>query len=472
MRYFSQKILLVCLMALLVWSFGFAQENLKEICELNRVDQECEKLSQTECQKLLQKCLDYYQKESEKYQGKLEITRQTRRTLQNQIAYLENKINKLNNEIYHNNLLIKHLNYQINDTQKSIEETSQKIEATKTQIREILRAIYEIDKRPLIEILIEEDSLSSFFDELVALEALTKKNQELLQNIKQLKQELEEKEESLVAEKENLEKTVIAYRLKQKEAEEAKYEKYLILKKTKGKESLYQAYLEEMKEKAEEIRKRIFRLAQVAESEAPSYEEAYRLAKSVEEVTGVRAALLLGLLEVESAIGRNVGQCNCKGRTYCRHPDISWKEVMSKSQWDAFLQITKELGLDPNSTPVSCAINGGKVQWGGAMGPAQFMPNTWLKLGYKERVERILGVKPANPWRVKDAFLAAALYLSDWGASSQRLQDEIGAVTAYLCGTSRMTARCKRAGGEGYRYAVMEKAAQWQKWIDEGVFEK
>ena len=52
------------------------------------VDQECEKLSQTECQKLLQKCLDYYQKESEKYQGKLEITRQTRRTLQNQIAYL------------------------------------------------------------------------------------------------------------------------------------------------------------------------------------------------------------------------------------------------------------------------------------------------------------------------------------------------------------------------------------------------
>jgi len=264
---------------------------------------------------------------------------------------------------------------------------------------------------------------------------------------------LEQQKQSLLEDKEELERAVLVSSIKAKESQELKEEKDWLLKKTKGKEQKYKEYLKEVQEKAAEIRKRIFELAQVAETEAPSYEEAYELAKQIEGITGIRPALLLGLLEVESAIGKNVGQCNCEGKTYCRHPDVSWKEVMPKSHF-------------------SCAVNGGKVQWGGAMGPAQFMPNTWLKLGYKKRVEKITGVKPANPWRIKDAFLAAALYLADFGADSQRLKDEIGAVTAYLCGTPYMTTTCKKAGGKWYRSAVLEKASKWQKWIDEGVFEK
>ena len=231
---------------------------------------------------------------------------------------------------------------------------------------------------------------------------------------------------------------------------------------------MYQEYLKEAQEKAKEIRERIFRLAQIPEAEAPTLKEAYQLAESVERVTGIRPALLLGLLQVESAIGQNVGQCNCP---YCKYPDVSWKTVMAENQWQSFLEITQELGLNPDTTPVSCWVDGGKIQMGGAMGPAQFMPNTWLKLGYKKSVEEITGRVPANPWRVPDAFLAAGLYLADWGANSQRLQDEIGAVTAYLCGTRLMTSRCKAAGGDWYRKLVMEYAAEYQGYIDKGVFD-
>ena len=103
------------------------------------------------------------------------------------------------------------------------------------------------------------------------------------------------------------------------------------------------------------------------------------------------------------------------------------------------------------------------------MGPAQFMPGTWLGLGYKDRIEKITG-ELASPWIVRDAFLASGLYLQDWGADSQNLQKEIGAVTAYLCGTSYMTARCQQAGGYWYRNLVIEKATQWEKWAEEGVF--
>jgi len=472
------KVIIPGIVGILLWSilgsfFIFAQEeNLAVICDLNNVDKSCETLSPDKCQALLNKCLNYYQKQSELYENKLKESQQIRKSLQSTIYYLENKVKKLRNEIYQSNLMIKDLNYQITDTESSIENTQAKIENTQKKMAEILRLIYEYDQKSLVEILLEEESLSDFFDELAALEALNYQNQQLLKNIRNLKTRLEEERQKLEEEKESLERVVMVSKIKQQETESLKKEQEILLEKTKGKESLYQEYLKDFQKKAEEIRKRIFELAQVPETEAPSYEEAYAIAKSVGDLTGVRPALILGLLEVESAIGKNVGQCNCAGHAYCRHPEINWKQVMSKSQWDSFLKITKELGLDPNSTPVSCAINGGKVQWGGAMGPAQFMPNTWLSLGYKERIEKITGLSPANPWRVKDAFLAAALYLADWGADSQKLQDEIGAVTAYLCGTNRMTYTCQRAGGQGYRYSVMEKASKWQKWIDEGVFEK
>ena len=467
-----KKILIFCIFFGFAFGIFSSAQDLKEKCDLQNIDKECEKLTPQKCQALLNECLNFYQKRGEYYQKEVRRTQKRRKTLQGEIYYLENKIRKLQSEIYHNELLIKDLRLQIKDTEKSIGTTSQQIEEIKEKIARILRLINEYDQKSVIEILLEEASLSDFFDELAALESLNYQHQELLKNIKALKSSLERQKESLLEDKEELERAVLVSSLKTKESEELKKERSYLLKKTRGKERKYKEYLKEVEEKAKEIRRRIFELAQVPETEAPSYEEAYQLAKQVEGLTGIRPALLLGLLEVESAIGKNVGQCNCEGRAYCRHPDVSWREVMSKSQWDSFLKITKELGLNPNKTPVSCAINGGRIQWGGAMGPAQFMPNTWLKLGYKSRVERILGVKPANPWRVKDAFLAAGLYLSDFGASSQRLKDEIGAVTAYLCGTPYMTRICRRAGGRRYRSLVLERASKWQRWIDEGVFEK
>ena len=101
------------------------------------------------------------------------------------------------------------------------------------------------------------------------------------------------------------------------------------------------------------------------------------------------------------------------------------------------------------------------------MGPAQFIPATWTL--YKDRIGQLVGQQPPNPWRVKDAFAAAALYLKDWGADSQKADNEIGAVTAYLCGTKTLTSRCKAAGGSGYRYQVMQYATEYQGYIDQGI---
>lgn len=449
--------------------FVFAEEDLSQECQkyLTAEDDVCKGMTQTECQKALNKCLDYYEEQSDFYEGKVSEKQAEKKTLQNEIYVLRNKISKLDNEIYKSNLMIKDLSIQIDDTENSIGDKEQKIVEAKIRLAELLRLIEEQDRISLLEIMLAEEQLSDFFDEMAALEALSLKNQELLADIKELKGHLEVEKDNLAGEKQDYEYTIAASEIQKQRSQSLKSDQEWLLERTKGQEELYQEYLQETEEKATEIRKKIFQLAQVTEEEAPSYEEAYQLAKYVEGVTGVRAALILGLLQVESAIGKNVGQCNCQGRSYCAHPEIGWEDVMRSNQYDAFKEIVEELGLEIDSTPVSCSVSGGKVQWGGAMGPAQFIPTTWQI--YKPKIEAITG-ELANPWRVRDAFLAAGLYLKDFGAASQILQKEIGAVTAYLCGTSYMTSRCQQAGGYWYRSSVMENASQWEDWIEEGVF--
>ncbi len=447
---------------------SLAQEDLSNICStLEKIDSYCKNLTPASCQKFLERCQSFYEQQAEKYRKEVLEREAKEKTFKNQIAIYNSRIKSLESLIYKTDLEIKALSFQLEDTKKSIQNTLAKIDKTKEALANLLQLFYEQSKRSLVEILLSQETFSQFFFNLTSLEILQLQMQNTLSQLEDLKSYLTFQQEELGREKEELEKSFLLSKLRKEELEKLKKEREVLLAKTRGEKRLFERYLSEAEKKAEEIRAKIFELAQVPEEKAPTLQEAYTLAKQISKITGVRPALLLGLLSVESAIGKNVGQCNCKGNPNCRYPEISWKRVMRKNQWSDFLKITKELGLNPDSTPVSCAINGGRVQWGGAMGPAQFLPSTWML--YKERIEKILKVKPANPWRIKDAFLAAALYLADWGANSQLIKDEIGAVTAYLCGTSRMTPRCQRAGGRAYRYQVMKKTAEYQDYIDKGI---
>ncbi|MER3581423.1 MAG: hypothetical protein C4347_01055, partial [Patescibacteria group bacterium] len=66
--------------------------------------------------------------------------------------------------------------------------------------------------------------------------------------------------------------------------------------------------------------------------------------------------------------------------------------------------------------------------------PAQFLPSTWKV--YKERVSKITGNNSPSPWNIFDAFTAAALYLKDRGADSQKYQDEWRAAMMYFAGSN------------------------------------
>ncbi len=425
--------------------------------------------AQDDCQ-TKEECEAIYKKleaELKKIKEAIAKTETEKKTRKNQIKLLESKIQQLAIQIKQGNLMIKELTMQIERTESSIQDTIKRIKEGQRNLSLILRTIQEEGENSLIEILFSGQTIADFFNNLSALDALNKKQQKILTEIKELKAFLESQKKDLEEQKSDLEKLVSVQSLQKQENEMAKKEQERLLSMT---EAQYQQYLKEKKElerRAAEIMARIAQLTLPGLSVPRERKELYQLANWAGNLTGVRPALILGLIEVESALGTNVGQCNCSGQPVCRHPELSYKKVMPSSHWTAFEQICKELGLNPNTTPVSCYVGGGTIQMGGAMGPAQFMPNTWLK--YKARIEALTGVKPANPWRASDAFLAAALYLADFNASSKKIEDEKGAVTAYLCGTSVLTPRCRAAGGEWYRDLVMSKAQQWEEWIKNGI---
>jgi len=442
--------------------FGIASaEDLEVTCNLNTVESQCNVLSENECRALLEKCEKYYSAESAKISEDINKTTAEKDNLNNKISSLNKKINNLSYQISQSNIIIKDLGYQIEDTSESIVSTEEKIVHQKEKLAAILRTIYAEDQKPISEILLTENSLSGFFDNLVALELLGNKNQELLANIKSLKVNLEDQKVSLDEEKSDLENIVQIQTFQKNQNFSVKKEQEQYLKIT---EAEYKKQVEEKKaidQKASEIRSRLFALIGVDDSRAPTFGEAYEMAKEIDAILGIRPEFLLAVLTQESNIGKNVGQC------YLANPDTGAGVVIKTGQAvsrvmkptrdiEPFIIITKELGRDPYATPVSCPLSYG---WGGAMGPAQFIPKTWM--GYRDRLKEISG-RPADPWNIKDAFLAAGLYLTDYGASKKTYNGEFNAALSYFAGPGWYNSSYRKVYERDYGYPIMAITARYE----------
>ncbi len=382
------------------------------------------------CETLLKKY------EAQLAQDELDIlkTGAQKKTLQTEIASLKKRTENLSVKIKQSNAVISDLKLQINDTEKSVQDTSIKIEQSQENLAGILMAVDEEDKKSLAELVLGEKELSDFFDNLVYLENLNKRSDDLLNEIRGMKSYLEDQKLGLQGEKGDLEKQVQVQQLEKQEQETNKKAQEKTLQTT---EAQYQKSLSDKKvaaQKVAQIKSRIFEMAGLGNTKAPNFAEAYAIAKGVGAAVGVRPAFLLAILTQESNIGKNVGQCYLKNSTtgagINMRSGVGLAKVMNPGRdVQPFLSITSELGRDPYATQVSCPMSFG---WGGAMGPGQFIPATWV--GYRDRVRAITG-QAADPWNIRDAFMAAGLYVSDFGATSQTYNGEWRSAMIYFAGS-------------------------------------
>jgi membrane-bound lytic murein transglycosylase B len=381
-----------------------------------------------------QSLLDKYESLLKQYDSDISKTAGEKKTLQNQIAALKKKTDSLAVQIKQSNAMIGDLKLQINDTEESVESTTAKIGDSQRYLAAIVRAIDEADQTPLVESLLVEAKLSDFFGNLVYLENLNDKSNQILKDIKDLKQSLEDQKSGLENEKGDLEKTTKMKELQKREHEQAKadYNQTLQVKDAELQQTTQAKKL--TAQVIQKIRERLFSLAGVADSDAPNFEQAYRIAKTAGAATGVRPAFLLAILTQESNLGKNVGQCYMTNNTTGAGVNIKTGAAVAKVMKPTrdvapFIEIVTAIGKDPHATRVSCPMSFG---YGGAMGPGQFIPSTW-KL-YADRLQGVLG-RPGNPWNINDAFMATALYVSDYGATSQTTAGEWKAAMIYFAGT-------------------------------------
>lgn len=370
-------------------------------------------------------------------------------TLKGEISRLNSKVSKLNLQIKAIKLNIAQLDRKIDETQYQIKTTENNILTNKQSLGALLRNLYENERASWVEIFLKSPRLSDFFDDLNNITLLQGNLQITITRIKDLKNQLDEEKDQLSLSRADA-ATLQKYQdAQKKETEQIKSQKNELLEVTKGQEERYQDLLKETKATAAEIRSRIFKLLGGGEL---TFEEAYRYAKLASDATGVEAATILAVLDRESALGSNVGRCNYKE---AMHP---------KRDISVFLEITAELGLNPDSMMVSCANQDGA--YGGAMGPSQFIPSTWVL--YKDKVSEVTGNKPASPWNNADAFVATGLYLADlyYSPSCKEYSTRIPSQVDIL--QERCAAAKYYAGKRWYYYrwtygeAVVERAAQFR----------
>lgn len=388
----------------------------------------------------------------EAYRATIQDKQRESTTLERDIAIFDAKIGKAKLEIKARNLRISELTGDINEKAETIVSLTEKTEKEKASLAAMVRRANEMDSTSLVELMLEYKKLSDFYVDIDSFESVYKGIQDSVYEIKETKNATEKEKNDLEEKRTEEEQLKSIQEMEKRRLEEAEAEKKRILKLTKGEEKKYQEILSARQKDAAKIRSALFMLQG---STAIPFEKAIEYANIAWKATGIRPAFLLGVIAEESNLGANLGSGNWKTDLYECYKKIGYKSSAEK-QKAAFSEITGELGLNPDSMPVSKAPYYG---CGGAMGPAQFMPTTWQL--YKSRISAITGNNPPNPWDPKDAFVASALLLKDNGAVANDYTAERRAALKYLAG-----ANWKKSSYAFYGDDVMELAAKYQSQID------
>jgi len=166
------------------------------------------------------------------------------------------------------------------------------------------------------------------------------------------------------------------------------------------------------------------------------------LANDASERTGVRASLILALIDSESDFRQFPGTghyCDqlCSDNTCSSCPDCQSCSSMGNSSCP-FIDPIQCSNLDTiwgkigslyfpttkKTINLSAAFSSG---CGGAMGPAQAMPSLWSS--FEQQVTNYTGSNPASPWEYDDAFTFAGLHLKNLYNSSTECSASGGAAT-------------------------------------------
>lgn len=398
--------------------------------------------------------------------GSITQTKAQKDSLARDISLLTQKINQSKLKIQAHDKQITKLVQNISEKNRNINVLDAKMDREKDSLAQIMRKTRYMEQYSLLDFGLQSQSLSTFFSDVDSFSTLNRALNQSFEDIRSTKSELEEVKSELQEAKDEETQKKLAQEAEKKKVESNQKEKNTLLVQTKNQEAEYKKVLATREKEAASIRARLFELR---DANAISFGQAYDYALAASKTTGVRPALILAILMQESSLGINVGACYL--RDYTTGAGVSIKTGGEKPRTmhptrdvPVFTSLMSKLGRDPQTTPVSCwiaAYSGGQPSgWGGAMGPSQFIPSTWVL--FEDRIESSTGASVANPWNPYHAITATALYLEDLGAVAGNEASERNAACKYYSGRSCASS----SAGAGYGNSVMKKLYSMQEDID------
>lgn len=198
-----------------------------------------------------------------KYEKELANTQTEKTTLQNAINKLKTKANSISLQIRSSQTSLTQIKGRIQDTEISINQTISGIDRTKKELSSLLQILYQYGGTSELEILLTNENFQDYFDRTNNVNILQDKIKEKLVEMKVLKGTLTEQKQTLDEKKDDTQKLLSMQLLQQQELDRNKKEQEKLLTETKGKEANYQKILSEARQRAAEIRSRIYELVGV-----------------------------------------------------------------------------------------------------------------------------------------------------------------------------------------------------------------
>lgn len=384
-------------------------------------------------------------------------------SIQRDILILTTKIKAAQLNIKAKNLIIEGLGKDITKKQQKIYGLEERINRGRETLAQIIRKTNEIASYTLPEFILAKENLSTLFSDIDTFESVQESLKVTFENIRDDRAQTETEKSTLNKRKNGEVDARAVIESEKKSIESNEKEKKRLLAISKGNEKSYSAELAAKKAKAAQIRAALFSLR---DATAIPFELALRYAQEAEKTTGIRPAFLLGIFAQESSFdksdstfGKQVGSCYLTDTKTGAGASVksgnTFPNVMKPTRdVEPFISIVQSLGLDYTKTLVSCPQ---AIGWGGAMGPAQFIPSTWVL--YVNRIKNALGITTPNPWNPEHAFVAASLLLIDNGAVSGSFTSEKNAACKYYSGSGCSSSTYANT----YGASVMVKANNIQK---------
>ncbi|MEI8096572.1 MAG: lytic murein transglycosylase, partial [Candidatus Moraniibacteriota bacterium] len=292
---------------------------------------------------------------------------------------LQQNLNQINSSLTATQKIIQKTQVLLNEAAQTIKQKEQEIANLEQQLtlekevlKGLIRELYAVSDIPLPEILLTENNVFGLFQQNDNLLSTQEKMQSVIQDIGDM-------QTKVTGEKSSLE-------------EVKKDQEQLLVLKNKQKQSLVAdqidtaGNIEDQQTIISRLKKELGQLQNDLNTVLGKSYNAKDIKDAVDfasKKTGVPQGFLFGVLKMETNLGANVGGC-----TYAEVEDgaqASYKaKKLGKTAWatfqkrrDLFKSITDELGIDYRKQKVSCNPKG-YTGTGGAMGVAQFMPDTWM----------------------------------------------------------------------------------------------